>query len=166
MKDEKVAEPQEEELPGKVLDIITDEKLLAEKSIDVDLDCITPRAAIVEDLLATARANKDKCLSLAGNQIGVNQRIAAVRNNHFGFVILMNPVILSVHKTEGKAKYFEGCLSRPGKKAIGARRAKSITLRYHVFNDEGQPYGLQTKFHGIAAQTVQHMIDHMNGRLI
>lgn len=163
---EKEEVDQEPKYPGEIKEIITDEKLLATKSIDVDLDCITPRAAVVENLLATARANKEKCLSLAGNQIGVNQRIAAVRNNHFGFVILMNPVILSHHKSEGKAKYHERCISRPGKQAKAARRSKAITVRYHVFNDEGQPYGLQTKFKGIAAQTIQHMIDHMDGVLI
>ena len=151
-----------------IKDIITDESLLKEVSEDIDLEIISPRSYIVENLLDTARHNKDRCLGLAANQIGINKRVMALRKNDDDFVIIMNPVIIAEHG--GRKQLMEYCLSKVDKhgKLVGTRtkRYKKINVKFHVFDDEGKPKEVRAKYDGVAARTIRHEVDHFNGRLI
>ena len=65
---------------------------------------------VVTDLMDTLRENREICVGMAANMIGVNKRIIAV-NMGFINVAMLNPVIVKksrAYETE------EGCLSLDG----------------------------------------------------
>ena len=106
------------------------------------------------DLLDTLVANKEICVGMAANMIGVNKRIIAVNT---GFLVMLNPTITKggeIYETE------EGCLSIPGIRK--ARRFHTITVRYQ---DRTMTWRTET-FTGYTAQIIQHEIDHCNGVLV
>ena len=108
------------------------------------------------DLLDTLVANKEICVGMAANMIGVNKRIIAV-NTGFLFLVMLNPTITKggeIYDTE------EGCLSIPGIRK--ARRFRTITVRYQ---DRTMTWRTET-FTGYTAQIIQHEIDHCNGVLV
>ena len=112
---------------------------------------------VAQDLLDTLIANKDVCVGMAANMIGVKKRIIAFDNNG-EYMIMFNPEIIEKsdeYETE------EGCLSLLG----GPRKAK----RYKKIKVKYQNASLveYTKtFKGWTAQIIQHEIDHCNGILI
>lgn len=141
---------------------------LLEISEEVDLELFKPKSYIAENLLDTARHNKDRCLGLAANQIGINKRVMALRTNDNDFIIIINPRIIA--KYGGRKQKMEYCLSRVDKygKLIGTRvkRYKKVAVKFHVFDKEGKPVEVRAKYEGVAAITFQHEVDHFNGRLI
>ncbi len=107
-------------------------------------------------------------VGLAGNQVGVLQRIfvVSVREDQAtwskkGFISWMTPTVCinPEIKTEGKAEpYHEGCLSQPGV-AVVVKRPELATLTY--VNTEG--VAVMVKGCGLLARVWQHEIDHLNG---
>ena len=135
-----------------VREICKDEAFLSQKS---DLASIEDEA-VAEDLLDTLLANKETCVGLAANMIGVAKRIIAF--DHDGkYMIMYNPLIL-----KGKDPYLtnEGCLSLPGIRK--AKRFRSIKVQYQ--NEQFQTR-IKT-FRDFPAQIIQHEIDHCDGILI
>ena len=65
---------------------------------------------VVTDLMDTLRENREICVGMAANMIGVNKRIIAV-NMGFANIAMLNPVIVS-KKEPYEAE--EGCLSLKG----------------------------------------------------
>ena len=65
---------------------------------------------VVTDLIDTLRANREICVGMAANMIGVNKSIIAVAADPFQFAMI-NPVIT---KKSGEYKTEEGCLSLDG----------------------------------------------------
>ena len=65
---------------------------------------------IGQDLEDTLRANRDRCVGMAANMIGVKKRIIIV-NVGFLNLVMYNPVIL---KKDTPYETEEGCLSLPG----------------------------------------------------
>ena len=112
--------------------------------------------AVGRDLRDTLRANRDRCVGMAANMIGVGKRVIIV-NVAFADVVMYNPVLLS-KDTPYEAE--EGCLSLTGTRT--ARRFRSITVRYQNERFETR---LKT-YTGFPAQIIQHEIDHCNGVLI
>ena len=111
---------------------------------------------IGKDLQDTLQANRERCVGMAANMIGVRKNIIIV-NMGFIDVVMFNPVIVSKHdmyETE------EGCLSLPGKRK--AKRFRSIKVKYQ---NEAFQTRLKT-FTGWTAQIIQHEVDHCNGVLI
>lgn len=137
--------------------IITDEQQL---SIPCSI-CDDPELIdqIVQDLLDTAEANKDKCIGLAANQIGYNYRIFIVLTVK-GFAPFINPDVVCLYG--GVKKYWEACLSRPDAKPVRVRRYKRIKIRLQ----DGKGGEAQIAADGIMARCIQHEIDHCNGVLI
>ena len=103
---------------------------------------------------------KKKGVGLAAIQIGIGKRIAvmdtsASRNQP---IIIINPEVLSF--SEESLQVEEGCLSAPGKFGHPKRNLR-ITIAYNC--EHGKR--LKKTFYELAAQCVQHELDHMNGKL-
>ena len=114
-------------------------------------------AQIAQDLLDTLSANKDACVGMAANMIGVRKRII-VFDNDGTYMVMFNPEIL---RATGPYDAQEGCLSLLG----GPRPCK----RYQTIKVQWQNEQFQTRiktFNGWTAQIIQHEIDHCNGILI
>jgi peptide deformylase len=139
-----------------VKDIITDERKLCVPSDFPPGDDIE---LIVQDLIDTANAHKDRCLGLAANQIGYNSRIFVIKTPS-AYVAVINPEVVCM--TGGRKKYYEACLSRPNKEPIRVKRYKRVKIK--LINDKGEEALIE--FKGLAARIVQHEMDHLNGVLI
>ena len=118
-------------------------------------DCPEDRQTI-RDLLDTLAANRDACVGMAANMIGVRKRIIAVNAGFVDF-ILVNPVITA---KEGPYEAEEGCLSLTGVRK--ATRYQDITVDYCDHNF--QP--MTRSFSGFLAQIIQHEVDHCEGIII
>ena len=112
---------------------------------------------VAQDLLDTLAANKEACVGMAANMIGVRKRII-VFDNEGTYMTMFNPVILKMAEPYDTQ---EGCLSLLG----GPRPCK----RYRTIKMQWQNEKFQTRiktFTGWTAQIIQHEIDHCNGILI
>ncbi len=109
-----------------------------------------------KDLLDTLEANKDRCVGMASNMIGVLKRVIVV-NAGIMNLVMFNPVI---RKAEKPYETEEGCLSLTGVRKT--TRYEAIELEYM-----DPEWKKQTRsFTGRIAQIVQHEVDHLNGILI
>jgi peptide deformylase len=101
---------------------------------------------------------------LAANQVGVLQRVVAIRNvNDLAsgqVMILANPEI--VMRSEETSVDMEGCLSLPGIN-VPVERHNEI-----VVTGQYPPDGEDTKINlgGLLARVAQHEIDHLDGVLM
>ncbi len=111
---------------------------------------------IGQDLQDTLRANKNRCVGMAANMIGIKKRIIIV-NLGFRNLVMYNPVI---KKKSGSYEAEEGCLSLEGvRKTI---RYQNVEVEYLDENWKKQ----SIKLSGWPAQICQHEIDHLNGIII
>ena len=108
------------------------------------------------DLRDTLAANKDRCVGMAANMIGVPKRII-VFDCDGSYCTMFNPVIL---KKEAPYTAKEGCLSLAGTRTT--KRYRKIKVQYQ---NEQMQIRLRT-FEGWTAQIIQHEIDHCDGILI
>lgn len=111
---------------------------------------------IVTDLLDTLRANREICVGMAANMIGINKSIIAVAVGPFQFAMI-NPVIT---KMLGEYKTEEGCLSLEGTRLC--TRYEEIEVDYLDSNFQF----CHGKYSGWTAQIIQHEIDHCKGIVI
>ena len=108
------------------------------------------------DLQDTLAANREACVGMAANMIGVNKRIIAF-DNAGTYMVMFNPVIV---RQSGPYEAQEGCLS-----LTGVRKTKRFqTVKVQWQNEQFQPR-LKT-FTGWTAEIIQHEIDHCEGILI
>ena len=136
-----------------VKEVIHDPIFLALKSDEATVEDMQT----AQDLLDTLAANKEACVGMAANMIGVRKRII-VFDNEGTYMTMFNPEIL---KMSGPYDAEEGCLSLLG----GPRPCK----RYQTIKVQWQNEKFQTRiktFTGWPAQIIQHEIDHCNGILI
>ena len=136
-----------------VKELVHDPILLATKSDSVT----TEDLQIAQDLLDTLFANKETCVGMAANMIGVCKRII-VFDNEGTCMTMFNPEIL---KISGPYDAGESWLSLLG----GPRPCK----RYQTIKVQWQNEQFQTcikTFTGWTAQIIQHEINHCNGILI
>ena len=111
---------------------------------------------VVTDLIDTLRANREICVGMAANMIGVKKRIIVFSVGEM-IVPMINPII-----TDKKNSYEteECCLSLTGFRKTN--RYESIEVEY--FDKEFKKQ--KGKFTGFVAQIIQHEIDHCNGIII
>ena len=136
-----------------IKDVIHDPIFLAGKSEQATKEDLQ----VAQDLLDTLIANKDVCVGMAANMIGVRKRII-VFDNEGTYMTMFNPEII---KKSGLYDAKEGCLSLLG----GPRPCK----RYKTIKVQWQTAEFQTRiktFTGLPAQIIQHEVDHCNGVLI
>ena len=108
------------------------------------------------DLQDTLRANKEACVGMAANMIGVNKCVIIV-NMGFIDVVMFNPVLTkkdSLYETE------ESCLSLTGVRKT--TRYENIEVEYLDMNWKKQ----RQKLSGWTAQICQHELDHLEGIII
>lgn len=101
---------------------------------------------VAQDLLDTLAANKDACVGMAANMIGVRKRII-VFDNEGSYMTMFNPEII---KADGLYDTREGCLSLLG----GPRPCK----RYRTIKVRWQNEQFQTRI-----RTFTGMIDKKAG---
>lgn len=112
--------------------------------------------AIGRDLRDTLAANREKCVGMAANMIGVKKRVIIVS---FGFadVVMYNPVLLA-KDTPYEAE--EGCLSLDGTRKTTRYQNIEIEYRDAAWKKQRQRYS------GWIAQIIQHEMDHLEGVII
>ena len=135
-----------------IREIMRDKAFLAQKAEPATQEDIP----VAQDLLDTLEANKERCVGMAANMIGVNKRII-VFDNEGTYMLMFNPEII---KYSGPYQTEEGCLSLEGTRP--AKRWKSIKVRYQ--NEKFQER-FKT-FTGWTAQIIQHEVDHCEGIII
>lgn len=134
--------------------IITDETFLAKPSApatEADLP-------IARDLMDTLAAHADSCVGLAANMIGEAKRIIVFHDGETGRNMpMLNPVIV-----EGSGRYEteEGCLSLTGVRPTVRYERITVTYRTRRWREA------TATFDGLAAEIIQHEIDHCDGILI
>ena len=111
---------------------------------------------VIEDLLDTLKANRERCVGMAANMIGVRKQIIVVAAGPFIFPMI-NPVIT---KKSGEYRTEESCLSLEGVRPC--TRYKEIEVDYLDQNFKPR-HGTYKDF---TAQIIQHEIDHFAGVLI
>ncbi len=111
---------------------------------------------VVTDLIDTLRANRETCVGMAANMIGVNKSVIVVAAGPFQFA-MVNPVIT---QKSGEYKTEEGSLSLDGVRACV--RYEEIEVDYLDSSFKPQ----HGKYSGFTAQIIQHEIDHCNGVVI
>ena len=132
--------------------IVKDPIFLAQKSKPAGVEDLP----VAQDLLDALEANREGCVGLAANMIGVLKNII-VFDNEGTAEVMLNPEIV---KCAGQYETEEGCLSLSGVRKT--KRWKTIKVRY-------QNLQLQTRlktYTGWTAQIIQHEIDHCSGVLI
>ena len=112
--------------------------------------------AVGKDLRDTLQANRDRCVGMAANMIGIRKRIIIVSLG-FTDTVMFNPVIV---KKEGVFETEEGCLSLDGVRKT--KRYKTIEVEY--LDEEWKKR--RQRFTGMPAQIIQHEVDHLNGIII
>lgn len=135
-----------------VREIMKDVFFLSQKSTPAT----TEDLPIAQDLLDTLEANKDRCVGMAANMIGISKRII-VFDNDGCYSVMFNPEIV---KKSDPYETEEGCLSLTGVRKT--KRWRSIKVQYQNENFQTR---LKT-YTGWTAQIIQHEIDHCEGIVI
>ena len=132
--------------------IVTDVFLLGQKSEQA----VKQDLPVGQDLQDTLQANRERCVGMAANMIGVKKRIIIV-NMGLMNLVMFNPVLIrkdTPYETE------EGCLSLPGVRKT--TRYRNIEVEYL----DGSWKKHRQKYSGWTAQIIQHELDHLEGRII
>ena len=110
-----------------------------------------------KDLQDTLQANRERCVGMAANMIGVRKTILVAQIGAT-YQILINPVIVDHSKQSYETE--EGCLSLTGQRPV--QRYPMIVVEYldRHFKKKKQI------FRDFEAQIIQHEIDHFSGILI
>lgn len=132
--------------------IITDQQFLRQPSQPATLADRT----IAQDLKDTLAAHRNECIGMAANMIGEQKRVIIASLGPVD-LIMFNPQI-TTKKQPYQTK--EGCLSLTGQRPT--KRYREITVTF--FNQDFAKQSLELT--GLAAEIVQHEIDHCNGILI
>ena len=111
---------------------------------------------LAKDLQDTLLANRETCVGLAANMIGVQKRVI-IFNLGLVPMVMFNPILLSY---KGPYETEEGCLSLTGVRPT--TRYETITVSYRDSKWEEQTITLT----GFPAQICQHELDHLEGRII
>ena len=136
-----------------IKEIVHDPILLARRSDPAGKEDIP----VAQDLLDTLKANRENCVGMAANMIGIYKRII-VFDDAGKLSVMLNPEIL---KAEGEYDTEEGCLSLLG----GPRKTKRFRKIKVRFQNDAMHVRIKT-YTGWTAQIIQHEIDHCNGILI
>lgn len=132
--------------------IVRDVLFLGQKS-----DAAVPSdVAVGRDLRDTLAANRERCVGMAANMIGVRKRVIIVSMGPMDMV-MYNPQIV---RRDGPYEAEEGCLSLDG-----TRRAKRYQNIEVTWLDDGWKPRRQ-RFSGWIAQIIQHEVDHLEGVII
>lgn len=131
------------------------------RSPAVAVDSITDEVRDVwEDMIASMRAMPGHGVGLAAPQIGVALRLAVVDASDTGgqAIRMANPEVIAA--SDEVNTYEEASPNLPGVSAR-VRRPARVTVRY--LDHSGML--MRKDFEGLWATSVQHQIDHLDGRM-
>ncbi len=137
----------------------------ANRTVSIDELASTDTQQLIDDMIETMRDAAGA--GIAANQVGVNVRICVIgvdRNPRYPYkppiplTVLVNPVIEPLDAVSFRNN--EGCLSVP----VRGDLIRAMSIRVHALDREGQPF--EQVYRGLSAGTVQHEVDHLDGRLI
>ena len=132
--------------------IMRDVLFLGQKSIPATEEDLQ----VGRDLQDTLAANREACVGMAANMIGILKNIIAINDNG-DYLLMYNPEII---KSDGAYETEEGCLSLDGLRKT--KRYKKIKVRYL---DRNFKIKIKT-YEGFTAQIIQHETDHLSGIII
>ena len=112
--------------------------------------------SVDRDLRDTLQANREKCVGMAANMIGVRKRIIVVSMGPVD-VVMYNPVIVG-RDTPYQAE--EGCLSLDGTRRTTRYQNIEVEYRNAAWKKRRERYS------GWIAQIIQHEMDHLDGVII
>lgn len=134
--------------------IITDIDLLRRENEDAGLEEIP---YIIQRLEYELENSDIAGIGLAAPQIGINKKVAIIRNYDDSEIInLVNPKI--INKIDEFTFEYDSCLSLPGVVNKTKRFKQIVLIDYY------RPSGLVLS--GLASIVAQHEIDHLEGILI
>ena len=108
------------------------------------------------DLRDTLQANRERCVGMAANMIGIRKRVIIVSLG-FADTVMYNPVLIS-KDTPYEAE--EGCLSLDGTRRT--TRYRNIEVEYRNAARKKR----RERYSGGIAQIIQHEMDHLDGVII
>ena len=111
--------------------------------------------SVGQDLMDTLQANRERCVGMAANMIGVKKRIIIV-NAGIMNIVMYNPVIV---KKDTPYETEEGCLSLTGVRKT--TRYQNIEVEYL----DGSWKKHRQKFSGWTAQIILPEMDHLEGAI-
>lgn len=120
---------------------------------------------LIDDMIETMRHASGA--GIAANQVGVNLRVCIIgveANERYPYkpalplTVLVNPVVHQI----GTETYLnnEGCLSVP----IRGDLLRMMSIMVRAWDRTGRPF--EQIYRGLSAGTVQHEVDHLDGKLI
>ena len=136
-----------------IKELMHDPIFLAQKSETADRNDIQT----ANDLRDTLEANRERCVGMAANMIGVKKRMICFVSDG-EYMIMFNPEII---KQSDPYDTEEGCLSLLG----GPRKCKRYKKIKVKYQNEDMQVRIKT-FSDFTAQIIQHVTDHCNGILI
>lgn len=104
----------------------------------------------------TTVVEEHQALGLSAPQVGAGVRVIVAKGPRSKVMLMVNPVIMSTSWKE--TRRLESCLSIPGF-AVHTTRFEGVTVSF--LNDRLEVE--EWTFAGVAAQIIQHEIDHLNG---
>ena len=113
-------------------------------------------AFVIQDLLDTLEANRDRCVGMAANMIGVKKNIIVINIG----MIKMAMVNARIIKKSQPYETEEGCLSLDGVRKTTRYRNIEVEYLDRNFKKQKQMYS------GWIAQIIQHGLDHVAGVII
>ena len=108
------------------------------------------------DLQDTLKANREACVGMAANMVGIKKRVIIVNMGEID-VVMFNPVLL---KKDTPYEAEEGCLSLEGVRPT--TRYQNIEVEYQDMQWKKR----RVRLSGWTAQIVQHELDHLEGIII
>lgn len=136
-----------------IKELMHDPIFLAQKSETADRNDIQT----ANDLRDTLEANRERCVGMAANMIGVKKRMICFVSDG-EYMIMFNPEII---KQSDPYDTEEGCLSLLG----GPRKCKRYKKIKVKYQNEDMQVRIKT-FSDFTAQIIQHETDYCNGILI
>lgn len=118
-----------------IREIMRDETFLVQKAEPATLEDLS----VAQDLLDTLEANKERCVGMAANMIGVNKRII-IFDNEGTYMVMFNPEIV---KRSGPYQAEEGCLSleAPNRRSAGSPSRCAIRTKSSRSDSRPSPAG-------------------------
>jgi peptide deformylase len=141
--------------------------VLRAPNLEVSTDAVDSSEiqALIDDMIDTMRHAHGA--GIAANQVGINLRICVIgveANERYPYkpalplTVLVNPVVEQI----GTETFLnnEGCLSVP----IRGDLARMMAIKVRAWDRTGRPF--EQIYRGLSAGTVQHEVDHLDGKLI
>ena len=136
-----------------IKELMHDPIFLAQKSETADKNDIQT----ANDLRDTLEANRERCVGMAANMIGVKKRMICFVSDG-EYMIMFNPEII---KQSDPYDTEEGCLSLLG----GPRKCKRYKKIKVKYQNEDMQVRIKT-FSDFTAQIIQHEMNHFDGKVI